>query len=66
MKQQTANGLFFNRLTYLGEKRASDAKVYEIKRRCTEFVTETDPWTGQQLLAVKNGNCIQIYLLINT
>ncbi|HDR1931390.1 TPA: TonB-dependent hemoglobin/transferrin/lactoferrin family receptor [Pasteurella multocida] len=43
----------FNRLTYLGEKRASDAKVYEIKRRCTEFVTETDPWTGQQITRCK-------------
>lgn len=43
----------FNRLTYLGEKRASDAKVYEIKRRCTEFVTETDPWSGEQITRCK-------------
>ncbi|WP_424410100.1 TonB-dependent hemoglobin/transferrin/lactoferrin family receptor [Pasteurella sp. PK-2025] len=43
----------FNRLTYLGEKKAGDAKAYEIKSRCIELITELDPWSGEQIQRCK-------------
>ena len=52
----------FSRLTYLGSKKAKDAKTLEIKDRCVAW--EYDDWTGEDQCSKKS--CTNLLKTINT
>ena len=54
----------FSRLTYLGGKKAKDAKTFEIKTRCLSWTN--DPWLGDYVQKKSYINLLKtINILIN-
>ncbi len=53
----------FSRLTYLGSKKAKDAKTFEIKRRCLEYTD--DPWLGEYCSKIELYQSVENYKYLN-
>ena len=54
----------FSRLTYLGSKKAKDAKTLEIKKRCLEW-TDDDPWLGSYCSKIELYQSVENYKYLN-
>lgn len=53
----------FSRLTYLGSKKAKDAKTFEIKKRCLEYTD--DPWLGEYCSKIELYQSVENYKYLN-